>query len=1509
MRINHLILNILLGSIVFCATGIQAFAQSVIPVPLKAEQKEGIFRITETTQLYTNLKGEERRTLEDYLTTLSRPFNIGINEEEDIRENVIILRKVKVAGHSTLKYPESYSLKVTPHQILIQASTDAGLFYGLQTLIQLTESAGTAGWTVQSTYIEDAPRFDYRGFMMDVSRHFRSKEFVKKQIDVLARYKLNRLHLHLADGAGWRIEIKKYPRLTEFAAWRPQATWKEWWFGENNRKYCEQNDPRAHGGFFTQDDIRELLKYAAERHIVIIPEIEMPAHSEEVLAAYPELSCAGEPYKNDDFCVGNEQTFTFLEEVLTEIMELFPSEYIHVGGDEAGKRAWKTCPKCQQRMKENNLKDVNELQSYLIHRIEVFLNAHGRKLLGWDEIMEGGLAPNATVMSWRGEEGGLNAVRMGHRAIMTPGDYCYLDKYQDAPFSQPEAIGGYLPLSQIYSYNPVPEALTSDEAKLIYGVQANLWAEYIPTDEYYEYMLYPRLLALAEVAWSAPQRKSYPDFHKRALSAVEWLRKQGYHPFDLKNEIGHRPEATHPIRHLAFGKSVKYNAPYNASYSAQGDKTLTDGIRGDWTYSDGAWQGFISRNRLDVTIDLETETEINSISADFMQMVGPEVFLPVEVIISVSSDGTDFTELARITHEIVKSDTIERMGWQGDTCARYVRVQAHAGKEFGGWIFTDEIVVEANPEVRTEYTFEKGWKFTREDNIGKFSGKEYDDTRWQSVTVPHDWAIYGPFSVNNDKQKVAITQDGQKEALEHAGRTGGLPFVGVGWYRLKFDVPDFSAGKTATLIFDGAMSHARIYINGQEVGYWPYGYNSFYLDVTPYLRPDENILAVRLENETESSRWYPGAGLYRNVHLVINEDAHIPVWGTQLTTPVIDKGYAKVNLKTSLVVPAGKAFTDYRIVTELKDASGKVVATGEKPGTKYDNEVFEQELLVDNPSLWSPDSPVLYSAVSRIYEGNQLKDKYITSFGIRSIEIIPDKGFYLNGQRLAFKGVCNHHDLGPLGGIANEAGIRRQIRILRNMGCNAIRTSHNMPAPELIRACDELGMMVMAESFDEWESAKVQNGYHKIFDEWAEKDLVNLVRHFRNNPSVVMWCIGNEVPDQWNGNRGPKLSRFLQDICHREDPTRPVTQGMDAPDAVVNNNMAAVMDVPGFNYRPHKYQENYKKLPQQIILGSETASTLSSRGVYKLPVVRRAMQKYDDHQSSSYDVEHCSWSNLPEDDFIQHEDLPYCIGEFVWTGFDYLGEPTPYYTDWPSHSSLFGIVDLAGLPKDRYYLYRSHWNKEEETLHILPHWNWEGHEGEVVPIFVYTNYPSAELFINGKSQGRRTKDLSVTIENSSDSASTVDLKRQQRYRLMWMDTKYEPGVVKVIAYDKEGKRMAEKEMYTAGKPHHIELIPDRSQIKADGKDLSFITVRVVDKDGNLCPLAENEISFRVKGAGTYQAGANGNPASLESFQVPKMKVFSGMMTAIVSSTDKPGRITLEATGKGLVKGILNIESK
>ena len=810
---------------------------------------------------------------------------------------------------------------------------------------------------------------------------------------------------------------------------------------------------------------------------------------------------------------------------------------------------------------------------------------------------------------------------------------------------------------------------------------------------------------------------------------------------------------------------------------------------------------------------------------------------------------------------------------------------------------------------RTETLLEKGWRFTREDN-SLFSTTDFVDNNWQEVRVPHDWAIYGPFSIDNDRQNVAITQDGQKEAMEHAGRTGGLPFVGPGWYRISFDIPEFKEGKKCTIIFDGAMSHANVYINGEFATSRPYGYTSFNVDATPFIKEGEKVtLAVRLENLIESSRWYPGAGLYRNVHVVVTEDAYVPVYGTQITTPVVELDYAKVNLKTKLEMPANKTIEDYTIKTVIKDAKGNVVASNDKNGCKFDGGIFEQNFVVENPTLWTLDTPTLYTAESKIYEGETLKDEYSTIFGFRTIQIIPNKGFYLNGERTQFKGVCNHHDLGPLGGIANEAGIRRQVRILKDMGCNAIRTSHNMPAPELVKACDEMGMMLMLESFDEWVTPKVKNGYNTMWNEWVEKDLVNLIHQYRNNPSVVMWCIGNEVPDQWKPEQGPKLSRYLQDICHREDPTRPVTQGMDAPDAVVNNNMAATMDVAGFNYRPHKYIENYSKLPQQIILGSETASTLSSRGVYKFPVVRRSMHKYEDHQASSYDVEHCGWSNLPEDDWIQHEDLPYCIGEFVWTGFDYLGEPTPYYSDWPSHSSLFGIIDLAGLPKDRYYLYRSHWNKDEETLHILPHWNWKGREGEITPIFVYTNYPTAELFINGKSQGKRTKDMSVTVYNSADSASAADLKRLTRYRLMWMDTKYEAGTIKVVAYNEKGEAVAEKEIKTAGKPYKIELIPDRTEITADGKDLSFVTVKVVDKEGNLCPVAANQIKFKVKGNGKYVAGANGDPTSLESFQEPTMKVFNGMMTAIIGSNEIPGTITLEATSKGLKKGSVTIKGK
>ena len=663
-------------------------AQSVIPVPLKMEQGTGSFLLSEKTKLYTNLQGGEAELWENYLKAL--PVQLKEARMKDRKQMLFLLITPKTPQ---LPSPESYTLSVTPQRIEIRATSGAGLFYGMQTLLQLMQPAGTGSYSVASVEIEDTPRFAYRGLMLDVSRHFSTKEFIKKQIDALAYYKINRLHLHLTDAAGWRLEIKKYPLLTDFAAWRTDPTWKKWWNG--GRKYLRYDEPGASGGYYTQDDIREILAYARQHYITVIPEIEMPSHSEEVLAAYPQLSCSGEPYKNSDFCVGNEETFTFLENVLTEVMELFPSEYIHVGGDEAGKSAWKTCPKCQKRMKDEHLANVDELQSYLIHRIEKFLNNHGRRLLGWDEILQGGIAPNATVMSWRGEEGGIAAVTSGHHAIMTPGAYCYLDSYQDAPYSQPEAIGGYLPLKKVYAYDPVPASLTAEQAKLVYGVQGNLWVEYIPTPEHVEYMIYPRMLALAEVAWSAPERKSWPDFHTRALSAVADLQKKGYHPFDLSKEIGSRPESLQPVSHLALGKKVIYNSPYSPHYPAQGNTALTDGIRGDWTYGDGSWQGFISDNRLDVTIDMEKETPIHSVTAAFMQVVGAEVFLPETVIISISDDGINFTELQKQHFEVSKETPIRftDISWQGEAKGRYVRYQAQAGSELGGWIFTDEIIV------------------------------------------------------------------------------------------------------------------------------------------------------------------------------------------------------------------------------------------------------------------------------------------------------------------------------------------------------------------------------------------------------------------------------------------------------------------------------------------------------------------------------------------------------------------------------------------------------------------------------------------------------------------------------------------------------------------------------------------------------------------------------------------------------------------------------------------------
>lgn len=791
---------------------------------------------------------------------------------------------------------------------------------------------------------------------------------------------------------------------------------------------------------------------------------------------------------------------------------------------------------------------------------------------------------------------------------------------------------------------------------------------------------------------------------------------------------------------------------------------------------------------------------------------------------------------------------------------------------------------------RSEYLLEKGWKFTK----GEVSNAEmpaFNDAKWETVDIPHDWAIFGPFDKNNDLQNVAVTQNFETQASLKTGRTGGLPYVGIGWYRTTFHS---TPGKQTTLIFDGAMSEARVFVNGKEACFWPCGYNSFYCDVTSLVNEDgkNSTLAVRLENRPQSSRWYPGAGLYRNVHVVTTEKIHVPVWGTQITTPCVKDEYASVCLRTT-ILNAEK--TELTVVTDIMDADGQVVSTKTNKGVINHGQPFTQNFIVERPKLWSPETPVLYKAVSKIYSGDTLLDTYSTRFGIRTIEYIADKGFYLNGKRRKFQGVCNHHDLGPLGAAINVAALRHQLTLLKEMGCDAIRTSHNMPAPELVELCDEMGFMMMLEPFDEWDIAKCDNGYHRFFNEWAEKDMVNMLRQYRNNPCVVMWSIGNEVPTQWSPE-GYKVAKFLQDICHREDPTRPVTCGMDQVKSVLANGFAAMLDIPGLNYRAHLYDEAYERLPQNIILGSETSSTVSSRGVYKFPVERKAGAMYDDHQSSSYDLEYCNWSNIPDIDFARAEDHEWTIGQFVWTGFDYLGEPSPYDTNaWPNHSSMFGIIDLASIPKDRYYLYRSVWNKEAETLHILPHWNWEGREGEKTPVFVYTNYPSAELFINGKSYGRQTKHKNGTVEN--------------RYRLMWHDAVYQPGEVRVVAYDEQGNPVAEKTVRTAGKPHHIELVTDRSSLQADGKDLAYVTLRIVDKDGNLCPNDGRLVSFKVKGAGKYRASANGDPTCLDLFHKPEMHAFGGMLTVIVQSGEKNGEIELQATAKGIKTGTIRIPVK
>lgn len=798
-----------------------------------------------------------------------------------------------------------------------------------------------------------------------------------------------------------------------------------------------------------------------------------------------------------------------------------------------------------------------------------------------------------------------------------------------------------------------------------------------------------------------------------------------------------------------------------------------------------------------------------------------------------------------------------------------------------------------------EVNLQQGWLFSR------------DSLHWQSVVIPHDWAISGPFDKKWDLQYVAITQNGEKEKSEKSGRSGALPWIGRGFYRRTLTVP--KSATRAYLQFDGAMSEPHVYVNGKLAGWWAYGYNAFRIDITPYIyKGRSNEVFVSLNNREESSRWYPGGGLYRPVSLILTSKAYLDPWQSFLYTEKADAAEATLVYNDNVKRGQGEQLSE-RI--QLYAPNGQVAATAE--GKVGSNGKVSLHLKVARPQMWSPESPTLYRAKIELIEGQGRRATVVDSrtmkTGIRTIAFSHEHGFQLNGMSRKFQGVCLHHDLGPLGAAVNKAALIRQVKILKDMGCDAIRTSHNMPSTMQMEVYDSLGMMVMAESFDMWRYPKCKNGYARFFDQWADKDIEHLVLNHRNHPSLVMYSIGNEIPEQWS-QEGVDISRRLQDICHRLDPTRLVTQGMDRAEDALKSGFAQVMDIPGFNYRVYKYDRNISQLPQGFLLGSETASTVSSRGVYKFPATVSDENVYPDGQCSGYDTEYCPWSNLPESDFMAQDGKDYTIGQFVWTGFDYLGEPTPYDNYWPSRSSYFGICDLAGLPKDRYYLYRSVWNRHDHTIHLLPHWTWPGREGKVTPVMCYTDYDEAELFVNGKSQGRRHKTGRMSVSATAGKLvekmgkETVD-SLLSRYRLIWDNVVYEPGELKVVVYDKNGKAAGEETVHTAGAPAALRLTADKQTLAADGNDLSYITVTLTDKDGNLCPDAADDIRVEVSGAGTFQGICNGDATSLESFVKPEMHLFHGMLVATVRSGHKPETITVKVSTESGITQSINIAVK
>lgn len=791
--------------------------------------------------------------------------------------------------------------------------------------------------------------------------------------------------------------------------------------------------------------------------------------------------------------------------------------------------------------------------------------------------------------------------------------------------------------------------------------------------------------------------------------------------------------------------------------------------------------------------------------------------------------------------------------------------------------------------------FNEGWRFF----LGDAPGAErlaYDDSTWKEVRLPHDWAIEGPFDPTLNPH------------------TGALPVSGLGWYRHAFTLVPHRPTDIYTIEFDGAMSNSQVWLNGHALGGRPYGYSGFVLDLTRYLRPagQRNVLTVKLAPLPDSSRWYPGAGIYRNVWLDRTGPIHVDHWGTFVSTPQVSADLATVSVQTRVLNRSVTATASITMRSTVLDAEGRPIASTEQPLRLKLNarRSLMTRLQVSRPRLWDVNEPYLYSLLTEVVNNRVVVDRYVTTFGIRTLVFDHTRGFILNGRSLKLQGVCLHHDLGALGAAVNRRATERQLQIMKAAGVNAIRTSHNPPSPELLHYADRLGLLVIDEAFDMWRIAKVANGYSRNFDAWSERDLRDMIRRDRNHPSILLWSMGNEVPEQGHAN-GWKIAKRLTRISHEEDPTRPTTAAFDNAEGAIGNGLAAEVDIPGFNYKPTRYADIQRDHPDWIIYGSETASCVSSRGVYHLPLEKYA--KHPSWQLSSYDIIAPAWAYCPDVEFAAQENNRAVLGEFVWTGFDYLGEPTPYFgwqtdnsKDWPAHSSYFGMVDLAGFPKDRYYLYQSVWTRQP-MVHVLPHWNWLGHEGQIIPVMVYSNADEVELFLNGKSLGRKSNRAEpVDLPVGPNVAQSLHFS--SKYRLQW-DVPYQSGRLQAIAY-RAGAQVARDTVVTAGPAERITLVADRTVITADGDDLSFITVRVEDKDGNLCPAADDLLRFKVTGAGEIAAVDNGNAASLEAFRADVRRAFNGLALLVVRSTPlRAGVIDIRAEAQGLIAGVQQIRAE